>query len=268
MFNYWVKKAVAKDDLSSVCEVGIDETSRCKGHDYITVFVDMPQRRVIDVEVGRDQGTIEKFVHALEGKGGDRKQIEQVSIDMSPSFIAGTMQQLSSAQITFDRFHIIQHLNQALDEVRKRERKGNELLKGHKYTFLKEKSKLSVRKQEELDYLLMNYPKLGEAYRLKQMFLDVYHMENPEEAKAYLAFWCDMAREANIAPFSKFVNLIKAHWFGIVNYFESKLTNGILESINAKIQLAKKRARGYRNVENLCNMIYFLCGKLKFDYPH
>lgn len=87
VFSFWVEKAVRKDDLSSVCEIGIDETSRKKGHNYITVFVDMEKRRVIDVQEGKNKEAIEEFIHVLECKGGDRKQIEQVSIDMSPAFI-------------------------------------------------------------------------------------------------------------------------------------------------------------------------------------
>ena len=154
-----------------------------------------------------------------------------------------------------------------MDEVRKKERIGNELIKNHKYTFLRPYKKLSEEKQNELDNLSMLYPHLGEAYRLKEMFLDVFQIENPDQAKGYLKFWCDMALEASIQPFTKFVNLIKTHWFGIVNYFDTRLTNGILEGINSKIQLAKKRARGFRNIQNYMNMIMFLCGKLKFDYP-
>ncbi|MDR0749716.1 MAG: transposase [Tannerellaceae bacterium] len=83
----------------------------------------------------------------------------------------------------------------------------------------------------------------------------------------YLWFWCDMAVEAKISPYSKFVNMIKSHWIGITAYFERKVTNGLLEGINSKIQLAKRRVRGYRNVRNFINMIYFLTAKLKFDYP-
>ncbi|KAA6304562.1 hypothetical protein EZS27_043790, partial [termite gut metagenome] len=112
------------------------------------------------------------------------------------------------------------------------------------------------------------YPKLGEAYRLRQLFLDVFDVSDAEEAKGYLWFWCDQALEAAIEPFRKFTNTIKAHWWGIVAYFDKRVTNGILEGINAKIQLAKRRARGYRNTHNFMNMIYFLCAKLKFDYPH
>ena len=113
----------------------------------------------------------------------------------------------------------------------------------------------------------MLYPRLGEAYRLKEMFLDVFDIENNDESKGYLKFWCDYVMESGIQPFIKFVNLIKAHWFGIVNYFESRLTNGILEGINSKIQLAKRRARGFKSIDNFINMIFFTCGKLKFDYP-
>jgi transposase len=267
VFDYWIARAKSKDDLSDVCEIGIDETSSKKGHHYVTVFADMAQRRVIDVQEGKDSETIVGFVDQLELKGGDRKQIEQVCIDMSPAYVAGTLEMFANSQITFDKFHIIQHLNNAMDEVRKKERAGNELIKNHKYTFLRASRKLSEKKRSELDYITMLYPHLGEAYRLKEMFLDVFDIEEPEQAKGYLKFWCDLVTEAAIQPFMKFVNLIKTHWWGIVNYFDSRINNGILEGINSKIQLAKRRARGYRNIKNYMNMIFFTCGKLKFDYP-
>jgi transposase len=231
VFNYWIEQAKSKDDLSSVCEIGIDETSTKKGHNYVTTFVDMEKHRVIDVQQGKDKETVTDFVEQLELKGGDRKQIEQVSIDMSPAYIAGTLEMFENGQITFDKFHIIQHLNKAMDDVRKAERVGNELIKNHKYTFLRPNKKLTEKKREELEYITMLYPKLGEAYRLKEMFLDVFEIEDDDKAKEYLKFWCDLVLESGIYPFIKFVNLIKAHWFGIVNYFNSNLTNGILERI-------------------------------------
>ena len=264
VFDYWVERARSEDDLSAVCELGIDETSMKKGHNYVSTFVDMAQRRVIDVQPGKDSQTVCGFVEQFEMKGGDRKQIEQVCIDMSPAFVAGTLEMFANSQITFDKFHIIQHLNKAMDEVRKGERAGNELIKNHKYTFLKPNKKLSENKRNELAYITMLYPKLGEAYRLKEMFLDVFDIHDKDQAKGYMRFWCDYAVESGIQPFIKFVNLIKTHWFGIVNYFESRLTNGILEGINAKIQLAKRRARGFKKTSNFINMIFFTCGKLKF----
>jgi len=110
-------------------------------------------------------------------------------------------------------------------------------------------------------------PVLGEAYRLKILFDDFWEMKDIAEAQAFLTFWCDLAEDAKIHPFIKFVNTLKSHWTGIVNYIESNLSNGILEGINSKIQLAKRRARGYRNTDNFINMIYLIAGKLKFNYP-
>ena len=113
----------------------------------------------------------------------------------------------------------------------------------------------------------MLYPNLGVAYRLKEMFLDVFQTKDSEEAKYYLEYWCELAIESGIQPFIKFVGLLKGHWSGIVNYFDTKLTNGILEGINSKIQLAKRRARGFRNIKNFINMIRLICGKVKFTLP-
>jgi transposase len=267
VFAYWINLAVSKDNLKEVHQVGMDETSRRKGHNYITIFADLETRRVIHACQGKDAATEESFVESLEKKGGNRQNIEVVSMDMSPAFISGVMEHLANACLVFDKFHLIQSLNKALDEVRIAERKGNDLLKGHKYTVLKKYDNLSSTKKSELDYVLMMYPKLGEAYRLRELFCDVFSIADPEQAKGYLWFWCDMANELKIAPYTKFVNMIKSHWSGITAYFDKRITNGVLEGINTKIQLAKRRARGFRHIENFINMVYFLCAKLKFDYP-
>lgn len=267
VFNYWIRRAVSKDKLDTVTQIGMDETSKKKGHNYITLFADLEQRRTIHVCEGRDAATIKDFSEALGSKGGNKEKIEIVSMDMSPAFISGAMEHLPNAQLVFDKFHLVQSLNKVLDDVRIAERKGNDLLKGHKYTVLKKYNNLSMEKKNELDHILMMYPKLGEAYRLRELFVDVFTIPNSEEAKGYLWFWCDMAMEAKIEPYKKFVAMIKSHWSGITAYFDKRVTNGVLEGINSKIQLAKRRARGYRKVDNFINMIYFLTAKLKFDYP-
>ena len=92
-------------------------------------------------------------------------------------------------------------------------------------------------------------------------------MPDKSSAIAFIDQWFDEVEQSKIQPFMKFAKTVKAHLSGIINFVETKITNAILESINNKIQMAKKRARGYRNTDNFINMIYFLCGKLKFDYP-
>lgn len=265
VFNYWVSLAHKEDKIEDLTKIGFDETSSKKGHNYVTTMVDLEERRVLYATEGKDSDCIKKSVDYLKEKEVPTKNIEQVCIDMSPAFIEGCYTELPDAAVTFDRFHVTKEVNKAMDELRKAESRGNKLLKGHKYTFLK--NELKPEKQEERNYLMELFPKLGEGYRLKELFKDFWDIEDKELAEGYLAFWCDIAEESRIFPFQRVVNTIKAHWSGIINYIESKINNGILEGLNSKIQLAKKRARGYRNIENFINMIYFICGKLKFNYP-
>jgi len=268
IFDHWVGRAYSKADHSQVEQLGIDETSSRKGHSYLTVAVDMDERRVIHVTEGKGAATIEAIKDYLETKQAPPPQISQVCIDLSPAFISGVESWFPNAQITFDRFHVKALLNKAMDEVRKQERRRHVALKGHKYTFLKSSKQLTEDQSVQRHALIELYPQLGEAYRLKELFDDFWGMKTQQEARSFLAFWCDMAQDSEIAPFMMFVKTVKKHWNGILNYITSRLTNGILEGINSKIQLIKRRARGYRNTRNFINMIYFTCGKLQFDYPH
>jgi len=267
IFNYWVKRAIANDVQKDIVNIGIDETSTKKGHNYVSTVVDMDTKRVVFVTQGKDQSVAEKASKHLENKGCPTSNIEHISIDMSPAFIHGATKHFPESKITFDKFHIVKLLNEAIDGVRKMMRKGNDEIKGSKYLFLKKKTDLSNKELDHMEYLLSTYDNLAEAYKLKEMFQDFWELTNSQEAEEYLAFWCDIAIDSNLIPFIKFTNTLKAHWSGVVNYFKSKLTNGILEGINSKIQLAKRRARGFRNNDNFINMIYFIAGKLKYDYP-
>jgi len=265
IFDYWISIAHQKDETEGLEKVGFDETSAKKGHTYVTTMVDLQQRRVLFATPGKDAACIKKSVDYLESKQVDPISIKQVCIDMSPSFISGCVNYLPNADITFDKFHVVKEVNKAMDELRKLERIGNDMLKKHRYTFLK--NRLSHRIQEERDLLMLMYPKLGEGYRLKQLFNDLWDIPDKQEAEGYLAFWCDLLDDSGIFPFQRVVKTIKAHWTGIINHIESKINNGILEGLNSQIQLAKKRARGYRDIRNFINMIYLICGKLKFNYP-
>ncbi len=265
IFNYWISIAHQEDSIEGLDKIGFDETSVKKGHNYVTTMVDLEQRRVLFATPGKGADCIKQSVDYLEDKKIDPSSIKQVCIDMSPSFISGCGNHLPGADITFDKFHVMKEVNKAMDDLRQLERIGNDMLKKHKYTFLK--NKLSPKIEEERNLLMEMYPKLGEGYRLKHLFNDFWDIEDKQEAEGYLAFWCDLVDESGIFPFKKVVNTIKAHWSGIINYIESRINNGILEGLNSKIQLAKKRARGYRNINNFINMIYFICGKLKFNHP-
>lgn len=267
MFSYWVEKAHLADNQSKVTVLGIDETSSKKGHSYVTVAVDMDEKRVIYAVPGKGADTIDGIAKHLESKGCERDRIKQTCIDMSPAFISGIQNNFKEASITFDKFHVVKIINEAMDNVRKLERKEFAMLKGYKYTFLKNDNKLSQQAKEDKYHILTLLPSIANAYRLKELFAEFWTFKTKDEAGAFLSYWCDLAEESKIYPFIKAANTLKAHWSGLVNYAETNLNNGILEGINSKIQLAKKRARGYRNINNFINMIYFIAGKLKFDYP-
>lgn len=245
IFDYWITRAYNADDQKGVSKIGLDETSVRKGHNYVTTAVDMESRRVIYATPGKDAETIEDLREHLIDKGCAPEQIKQICIDMSPAYIAGIASNFPNAQITFDKFHITKLVNEAMDDLRKAERKEIEQLKGYKYLFLKKDKDLTKNQKELKFHFLSSYPRLGKGYRLKELFNDFWEIKDPEEAAGYLYYWCDLAQESLIRPFIKVAGTIKGHWIGVINYINSKLNNGILEGINSKIQLAKKRARGY-----------------------
>jgi transposase len=267
VFDHWVGRARANDDPSEMTRLGVDETSSKKGHSYVTIGVDLDVSRVIHATEGKGQQCMKSIAQHLTSKGVPPEQIEQLSMDLSPAFIAGAAKSFPKAHITFDRFHVVKLLNEAMNKVRMDERKEHAALKNHKYTFLKNKDALSDKKRLALEEMITLYPTLGAAYRLKELFNDLWTMPDKPTANAFLSDWCAQVEQAKIPAFQKFANTLKAHWSGIIHFVESNMTNAILESINSKIQLAKRRARGFRNINNYINMIYFLCGKLTFSYP-
>lgn len=267
VFSYWINKAHKGADHSGVEILGIDETSSKKGHTYVTVAVDMQDRKVLYAVPGKGSYTIDEIAKYLDNKGCKREQIKQTCIDMSPAFISGILHNFKDASITFDKFHVVKFINEAMDKVRKLERNEFAMLKGYKYTFLKNDRNLSEQAKKDKYNILTLMPNMANAYRLKELFNEFWTFKETEQATAYLAYWCDLVKESGIFPFIDAAKTIQAHWFGIITYTETNLTNGILEGINSKIQLAKKRARGYRNISNFINMIYFISGKLKFNYP-
>jgi transposase len=268
IFDYWVSVAREKDDPSSITKLGIDETSSKKGHNYVTIGVDMDSKRVIHAVEGKGKEAVASIQERLIDKHVKPEQIIQASMDLSPAFISGVTECFPKAEITFDRFHVVKLLNEAMNKLRILEQKEHALLKGQKYNFLKNPKNLTEKQKLKLDETINLYPTLGNAYRLKVLFNDLWDMPNQKAAHEFMVNWCAEVRLYNIGPFIAFTQTLMAHWYGILNFFASRLTNGLLEGINHKIQLAKRRARGYRNTNNYINMIYFLCGKLEFDYPH
>ena len=138
VFNYWIKIAIKKDRVSKVEQIGIDETSSKKGHNYVTVTVDMEERRVIHIGEGKESYAVNNMKEALETRGLQVENIKNVCIDMSPAYVSGVYDNFPNANIVFDKFHVKKILNESFYKVWQLERRENAMLKGHKYTFLKD----------------------------------------------------------------------------------------------------------------------------------
>lgn len=270
IFRHWMKVGKDKLDLSDVRRIGVDETSRRKGHSYITQFVDLDTRQTIFACPGNGSSTFRSFTTWLEDHGGRPELIETVSMDMSAAFTSACLELLPKARIVYDKFHLIQETNKRLDEVRKSEKDGKKLLKGQRYTLLHLRRNLPKSKLATLDTILLTYPELGKAYSLREGLVDILNAASEKAAGAWDNFrkWLTMAETSGLAPFKKLATTFRAHLFGIKSFFENgAVTNGVLESLNAKIQLAKRRARGYANVNNLIDMVYYINGGDVFHYP-
>ena len=177
MLDLYVEAARFDEDCSQLSTVGMDETSVAKGHDYITLFVDMMQRKTLHIAEGKGSDTVKDFVGYLAEHNGTPDQIKAVSCDMSPAFIKGVNDNLPKAEITFDKFHILKIINEAVDDVRREEAKTNPLLKKTRYIFLKNEANLTDKertKKEELKLSDLNLQSM-EALRMRETFQQIYH---------------------------------------------------------------------------------------------
>ena len=267
MLDKYIKQTREYEDFKDIEAIGIDETSRAKGHEYITLFVDLLKRRTIFITEGKDNTTVKRFKEDFENHNGDAKTIKNVSCDMSPAFIKGVKENLPEAEITFDKFHILKIINEAVNSVRKQEVITQNILKGTKYIWLKNYNNLTVKQKETLDELSMSNMniKTMRAYNIRQSFQDIYQATTQEEFITYLNKWYFWATHSRLEPIKKAAKTIKRHWDGIVKWYESKINNGILEGLNSVIQAAKSKARGYKTFKNYKIIVYLLTGKLDFS---
>ena len=267
MIRHYVDEARAQQSHAEVSSFGVDETACKRGHNYVSVFVDMVTRRVLFATEGKDAATLERFREDFEAHGGDPEQITDVCCDMSQAFVCGVEKHFPKARITFDRFHLMKVLNEGVDEVRREESKTRPELVKSRYVRLKNPENLRKGQREQLEALTL--PRLNlktvRAWHLKLNFQELFQ-QKPEEAEVFLKRWSFWATHSRLEPMKRAAATIRRHWAGILRWFSSRLSNGLLEGMNSLIQAAT-RARGYRTNTNLITMIYLLGGKLHFPLP-
>lgn len=268
MMHYYSEAARQKENYVTVTTPGVDETAKAKGHDDVSLFVDLAEKRTIFVAEGKGSEIMTAFTKDFREHGGDPHAITDVAIDMSPAFISGVEENLPHAAITFDKYHVMKILNSAVDDVRKAEAKQQDLLRGQKYIFLKNRQNLT-ESQRTLLASLESMPRLNlktvRAYHIRENFQEIYKEETREGFERTLKKWYFWATHSRIEPIKEAAKTIRRHWSGVLRWYDSKINNGILEGLNSLVQAAKAKARGYRTFKNLKTMIYMLTGKLDYS---
>jgi transposase len=270
VIRHYVDEARLARQDSNVRNVGIDETASRRGQNYVSLFADLDLRRVLFVTEGRDSATVKAFAEDLKAHGGDPNAVREVCADMSVAFQKGIREALPNAAVTFDKFHVIAMANDAVDKTRRQERAGHPELKGQRYALLRNPETMSG---PQLDFgaklLARSTLKTARAFHLRLALQDIYQTAGSEmEARAELRRWCGWAQRCRIPEMVRVGRTIRQNFEGVVRWFTSGFTNGLLEAINSLVQSAKSRARGYRTTTNLATIIYLIAGKLDFRVTH
>ncbi len=264
--KHYVKEARDREDYSDVTAIGMDETSK-KGHNYVTVVVDLAQRKVIFATDGKDSTTIDRFVTDFKEHHGLPGNIKIVTCDMSLGFRKGIQEHFVDSNTIIDKFHVIKHINEAVDKVRRNEQASGpwckHLLTRTKYLWLKNDANLTDKQRDKKESLLHKRLKTARAYAMRVTLQDIYELSACRtEAEVRLKQLYNWLVRSRLSPMIAFGRLLKNHWTEILNYFDYRYTNAILEGMNSIIQNIKRRARGFRNDEYFKTMIYLVCGKL------
>jgi transposase len=268
VIDHYVAKAREAVDMSEVHAIGVDETSSRRGHDYISLFVDLKAKRLLFATPGKEAQTFEKFAEDLQAHSGSAEAITEVSMDLSPAFQKGAAEHLPNAQVTFDRFHLMKLVNEAVDAVRKGEAHSQPDLEKSRWLWLKNPERLSAKQSTKLQELLKNQNlKTAQAYQFRLTFQEIFTIQNRHQGAVLLKAWIENAKASGLPPLVKVAYTLMNHWDGVLRWFESQITNGILEGFNSLLQSAKAKARGYRTHKNFINMACLILGKLDLRLP-
>lgn len=271
----WVSKSQHADDIvpfvqnsldfSEFKTIGCGELSARKGHNYLSVFADLKAKQVIYATEGKDAST---WHHA------EAEQIEQVSIDIIPAYQKGARDNCPDAAVIFNRFHVVQTVGKAVDEVRRREhrslcRKGDQSLKESMWLWRNNPEKLDEYQTAHLDNLKQANLTTAKAYQMRLTLPEIYSLAEPTLFNGKLLAWCCWGKTYGkfkgylFKPMVSAAKSILDHLEGIVNFAESRITNALMKGLNSVFSGVKRKARGFRSNQNLICMLYFVAGKLK-----
>ena len=263
-----VDDAHATADFSGVKSVGIDEKHIGRGRVVTVVHESRPAHaggpRVLHLSEGAKGDNVAQFADDLKAHGGQPEAVTRCTLDMARSYISGVTTHLPNAQLCFDPFHMVKLANEALEAVRRAEVLKEPLLKRTRYHWLKDAADWTDR-EVELHSLRHSGLKTARAWRLKERLRDLVNWRHQLHLPVVLLMdqWIQWARRSRLPPFKRLAQTFKTHIDGIRSMLSGSHSNAAAESINADIQSAIARARGFRTFDNLRTIVYLLKGKLK-----
>ena len=237
--------------------IGIDEISIRKRHTYRIVVSDLDRQRPIWFGGDdRSEASMGQFYAWLGEKKSHR--IRLALMDMWKPFRKATRVAAPQAAILFDKFHVLRHLGDALDQVRKTEYarlSGHDrrFIKGQKYTLLSHRENLTLEGRQALKQLLAANKRLNTAYVLKESFGQLWSYQREGWARRFFENWRAALKWQRLKPYEKFAKMIDRHWDGIAVYChpENKVSLGFVEGLNNKVRVIQRRAYGLRDEEYL-----------------
>lgn len=254
-----VSYGLAHRDLSQVTHIGIDEISRKRGHVYVTNVYDLNSRQLLWSGEGRTRQTLEGF---FDWFGPERTaQLEGVCCDMWQPYADVVKARAANAVLVFDKFHIVQHLTKAVDQVRRDEirEKGKEhkaLMNKTRYIWLKNPWNLTDKQQARLSELEQLNLKINRAYLLKEAFREFWSYTYGAWAERYLNRWFWWATHSRLEPIRDFAWMLRRHQNDLMNYFRMPIHNGTVEGLNNKAKVISHKAYGYRTAKSYIRNLY------------
>jgi transposase len=251
----YMKELLKKNPFPTPRAMGVDEISIGKGHSYRVIVSDIERARPIWIGgEGRKEEDLDRFFQALGANKS--KRIELAVMDMWKAFRNSVQSNAPKAKILYDKFHILRHLSEAMDKVRRSEykrvsQKERSFIKGQRYTLLSHRANLSAESKQALKKLLAANKRLNTAYILKEEFSQLWGYQSEGWARRFFDNWKEQLKWQRLKPFEKFAVMIDKHWDGIASYFlpENKVKLGFVEGLNNKVRVIQRRAYGYRDEE-------------------
>jgi transposase len=246
--------------------IGIDEVSRRKGQVYVTVVYDLERRVLLWVGDDRTEEAVRPFF--TEEMGKRRCQtLRVVCMDMWAPYAKLVRDHAVNAQILFDRFHIVKHLNEAVDAARRdlwRQLASKERVtfRGTRWLLLKNPWNLNGKQKERLSTLVRWNTPLVRAWYLKESFQLFWTYKQPWRAKQHLLKWMNSAMRSKLEPFKEFVRMLRSHLDGVLAWTTTRLSNGAVEGMNNKIKSISHLSFGFRSAQNFIAAIYHCCARL------